>query len=214
MGRGPRPKGEYAGKSSVFSTRIRPDLRKSLERAAKTSGRSLSQEVEHRLRRSFVEDDKIADAFGDRRTYRLMRMMSDAIHLSQKDQNDETWLDNPFRFHVALAAMRSVVEAIEPSWSSLGEVDDLNMETATGAVGAAIAARLWLGVVQAKHSIELGSGSLADHINAIARSDIGEEVFGRARPAVMAFFSKTTWDPVALRALKDFQEESAKGDDE
>jgi hypothetical protein len=59
------------GRSLVH--RIRPDLRKSLERAAKASGRSLSQEVEHRLRRSFVEDDKIADAFGDRRTYRLMR---------------------------------------------------------------------------------------------------------------------------------------------
>jgi hypothetical protein len=209
MGKGPRPKGEYAGKSSVFSTRIRPDLRKSLERAAKTSGRSLSQEVEHRLRRSFVEDDKIADAFGDRRTYRLMRLMSDAIHLSQKHENDENWLDDPYRFQVALAAMRSVVEAIEPSAPSLGEVDDVNMEMATGAVGAAIAAQLWLGVVQAKHSIELGSGSLADHINSIARSDIGEEVFGRARPAVMAFFSKTSWDPVALRALKEFQEERA-----
>src|SRR5215831_7324793 len=106
MGKGPRPKGEYAGKSSVFSTRIRPDLRKSLERAAKTSGRSLSQEVEHRLRRSFVEDDKIADAFGDRRTYRLMRLMSDAIHLSL-NKNDENWLDDPFRFRIALEAMRS-----------------------------------------------------------------------------------------------------------
>src|SRR5436190_20191158 len=110
MGKGPRPKGEYAGKSSVFSTRIRPDLRKNLERAAKASGRSLSQEVEHRLRRSFVEDEKVAEAFGDRRTYRLMRLMSDAIQLSQNEENDGHWLDDPFRFRIALAAMRSVVE--------------------------------------------------------------------------------------------------------
>jgi hypothetical protein len=212
MGKGPRPKGEYAGKSSVFSTRIRPDLRKRLEKAAKTSGRSLSQEVEHRLRRSFVEDDKIADAFGDRRTYRLMRLMSDAIQLSQN--NAENWLDDPYRFRVALAAMRSVVEAIQPDTPSRDVVDYANRESATGAVGAAIAAKIWLGVVEAKHSIELGSGSLADHINSVARSDIGEEVFGRALPAIRAFFSRTYWNPAALDALKDFQEESAKEHDE
>ena len=52
----------------VFSTRIRPDLRDRLEKAAKQSGRSLSQEVEHRLRRSFVEDDKLlmSSATGER----------------------------------------------------------------------------------------------------------------------------------------------------
>jgi hypothetical protein len=216
MGKGPRPKGEYAGKSSVFSTRIRPDLRKNLERAAKTSGRSLSQEVEHRLRRSFVEDDKIADAFGDRRTYRLMRLMSDAIHLSRQDQNDENWLDDPFRFRVALAAMRSVIEAIEPHAPSLGEVDDAVFEDATNTLGEAIAGKLWSGVNQAKDSIELGSGSVADHINSIARSDMGEDVFGRALPAIRAWFWKTYRSPsqAALDAPQDVQEESAKGDDE
>lgn len=219
MGKGPRPKGEYAGKSSVFSTRIRPDLRKSLERATKTSGRSLSQEVEHRLRRSFVEDDKIADAFGDRRTYRVMRLMSDAIYLSQK--NDENWLDDPFRFRVALAAMRSVVEAIEPPTPSLGEVEDTEFQIMTDTLGEAIAGKLWFGVNQAKDSIEPGSGSRADHTNSIARSDIGENVFSRALPAIRAAFWKKYRSPsqAALDALQDVQEEylreeSAKGDDE
>jgi predicted HicB family RNase H-like nuclease len=180
MGKGPRPKGEYAGKSSVFSTRIRPDLRKNLERAAKTSGRSLSQEVEHRLRRSFVEDDKIADVFGDRRTYRLMRLMSDAIQFVQKHENDENWLDDPFRFRFALIAMLSVVEAIAPSVPSIGEAE----ENTTGLMGAAAAAEIWRGVAEAKRSIELGSGSRADHINSIARSDMGEDVIRRALPAI------------------------------
>jgi hypothetical protein len=226
MGKGPRPKGEYAGKSSVFSTRIRPDLRKSLERAAKSSGRSLSQEVEHRLRRSFVEDDKIADAFGDRRTYRLMRMMSDAIQLSQKEENDENWLDDPFRFRVALAAMRSVIEAIEPPTPSLGEVEDTEFQIMTDNLGEAIAGKLWFGVNQAKDSIELGSGSRADHINSIARSDIGEDVFGRALSAIrVAFWKKyRSLSQAAKDALQDvpkedlilrvLREESAKGDDE
>jgi hypothetical protein len=213
MGKGPRPKGEYAGKSSVFSTRIRPDLRKSLERAAKTSGRSLSQEVEYRLRRSFVEDDKIADAFGDRRTYRLMRMISDAIHLSQDYESaKKNWLDNYSRFHQALAVMGSVVAAIEPHPPpSLGEANDADVQRAPAAVGAAIAGKVWSGVVKANPSIELGSGSRADHINSIARSDIGEDVFGRALPGIRA---KTHWSQEAVDAVKDFQEESAKEHDE
>jgi hypothetical protein len=215
MGKGPRPKGEYAGKSSVFSTRIRPDLRKSLERAAKASGRSLSQEVEHRLRRSFVEDDKIADAFGDRRTYRLMRMMSDAIHLSWQDQNDENWLDDPFRFRVALAAMRSVIEAVEPHTPSLGEVDDALFEEETNRLGEVIAGELWFGVNQAKDSIGLGSGSLADRINSVARSDLGEDVFGRALSAIRVALKKYRSRPQAgSDALQDHQEEKANGDDE
>ena len=226
MGKGPRPKGEYIGKSSVFSTRIRPDLRKSLERAAKTSGRSLSQEVEHRLRRSFVEDERIAEAFGNRRTYRVMRMMSDAIQLSQKEENDENWLDDPYRFQVALAAMRNVVEAIEPYAPGTDEVSEANFETMTNAIGAAIAGELWFGVNQAKDSIEVGSGSQADRINSIARSDIGEDVFGRALPAIRAAFWKKyrSLSQAARDALRDvpkedlilrvLRKESAKGDDE
>ena len=204
MGKGPRPKGEYTGKSSVFSTRIRPNLRKSLEKAAKTSGRSLSQEVEHRLSRSFVEDDRIADAFGDRRTYRLMRLMSDAIQLSLDEESEQGWLDDPFRFRVALAAMRNVVEAIEPKTALLDEVSEANFETMTDALGAAIAGKLWLGVNHAKDSIELGSGSRADHVNSVARSDLGEDVFGRAIPAIR----------VAFRKLQDYQEQRAKEDEE
>ena len=46
---GRKPKGEFKGKSSVFSTRITPTTRAALEREAQRSGRSLSQEVERRL---------------------------------------------------------------------------------------------------------------------------------------------------------------------
>jgi TraY domain len=47
--RGRRPQGEYAGKTGVMSFRIRPDTKAALREAATTSGRSLSQEAEHRL---------------------------------------------------------------------------------------------------------------------------------------------------------------------
>jgi hypothetical protein len=46
--RGRVPKGEYAGKTEVMSFRITPDTKVALRRAAAASGRSLSQEAEHR----------------------------------------------------------------------------------------------------------------------------------------------------------------------
>jgi hypothetical protein len=49
-GAGRKPKGEFAGKTSTFTTRILPETRHALERAAKQSERSLSQQVEWLLR--------------------------------------------------------------------------------------------------------------------------------------------------------------------
>ena len=44
--RGRKPKGEFSGKLSNFSTRIQPETRKALEREAKASGKSISQLAE------------------------------------------------------------------------------------------------------------------------------------------------------------------------
>ena len=57
-GGGRKPRGEFSGKSAVFSTRITPQTRKQLDRAAADNDRSLSQEIEHRLRESFYPDQK------------------------------------------------------------------------------------------------------------------------------------------------------------
>jgi hypothetical protein len=51
-GAGRKPRGIYSSKTDTFTTRITPDTRRALEQAAAASGRSLSQEVEHRLRLS------------------------------------------------------------------------------------------------------------------------------------------------------------------
>ena len=178
--RGPAPKGEYAGQSSVFSTRIRPDLRRLMEKAAKQSGRSLSQEVEYRLRRSFVEDDKIADAFGDRQTYRLMRMMTDAIRLSEVEGT--SWLNDPYAFHIALSAALSVLGEVAPDMPSSDEVSEAMFESNVSSIGQAHAAKVWLGVASAKAAIQLNEGSHSDHINSVAQSDIGQEMLKRVYP--------------------------------
>jgi hypothetical protein len=48
-GAGRKPRGEFKGKSATLTTRITPETRAAMGRAAQKNGRSLSQEVERRL---------------------------------------------------------------------------------------------------------------------------------------------------------------------
>jgi hypothetical protein len=57
-GAGRKPRGEFAGKSATITTRIRPETRSSLEQAARASRRSLSQEIERRLRESLSSSER------------------------------------------------------------------------------------------------------------------------------------------------------------
>src|ERR1051326_1432381 len=100
--RGPAPRGEYVNKSKVFSTRLRPDTLDALKVAAEKSGRSLSQEVEHRLRRSFDFDGKVSDAFGDWSIYSLMRMIATAMTASFNPKTGASWADDPYVFNQAV----------------------------------------------------------------------------------------------------------------
>lgn len=217
MAKGPKPKGEYTGKSSVFSTRIRPDLRERLESATAESGRSLSQEVEYRLRRSFVEDDKISDGFGDRRTFRLMRLMAEAINLSTDGENKPgAWLENPLDFRIALSAALSVLEAVEPNGSALD--DDLEINAAYLGAGAALT--IWNDVRRAKASIGLNEGALADHINAVAKADIGAELMSRVErvSTALAFrryaeAAARVFNDRADSVMQDIQQEQLEDED-
>jgi hypothetical protein len=115
--RGPAPKGEYDNKSQVFSTRIRPDTRLALSEAAEKSGRSLSQEVEHRLVRSFDEEQKLTDVFGDRRTFSVMRLLASSLaqlHNLDDWSTPTHWLDDPRAFDQAILCIMTVLEAYRP----------------------------------------------------------------------------------------------------
>jgi hypothetical protein len=172
MPRGPAPRGEYAGKSSVFSTRIRPDLRRKLEQAAKKSRRSLSQEIEHRLRGTVVEDEKISERFGDRRTFLLMQMMAMAIRFKGDDNRPGAWLENPDDFEIAIAAALLVLEAVRPR----GAVDPDNpfLAFANRLKAEGIAFEIWKEIKKADPALSLTRGSRADHWNAKAKADLGE----------------------------------------
>lgn len=110
--RGPVPRGEYVNKSRVLSTRIKEDTRAALEDAAAESGRSLSQEIEHRLRKSFDDDLRISDRFGSRENYAVIRLL---VSLFEKAPNgSKSWLDDPDNFNHVLASITSVLNALRP----------------------------------------------------------------------------------------------------
>ncbi len=174
MPKGPAPRGEYAGKSSVFSTRIRPDLRQKLEQGAKQSGRSLSQEIEHRLRRSFVEDEKISDAFGDRRTYLIMKMIAMGINLPRmREEPDVSWLDDPYYFDLSIGTALSILEAIRPKGEITAPENDI-VRLVADLRAEGTAQSLWGKVLRANPSLPITAGSKYQHWFSMAKADLGK----------------------------------------
>lgn len=60
--RGPKAKGPYENRTTVVSTKITPELRDALHAGAKANGRSLSHEIEVRLRETFADLSPLAVA--------------------------------------------------------------------------------------------------------------------------------------------------------
>lgn len=73
------------------------DLRGKLDQASAESGKSLSQEIESRLERSFLSDSAnervIEAAFADKTTYRLMVMLATAKSLAEEETGKSTFKD-------------------------------------------------------------------------------------------------------------------------
>lgn len=114
--RGRRPTGNYKQKTEVFSTRITADLREQLDNAAKDRGHSLSQEVEHRLRRSFLNDREVTSIFGNRRNYAVLRLISTLMEAIRNPANPNAdWLDDPHAYDQLLQAIAQVLGALRPS---------------------------------------------------------------------------------------------------
>jgi hypothetical protein len=130
--RGPQPKGEYGGKiarTAVLSTRLQPDTRARLSKAAKASGRSLSQELEHRLRGSFIEEDKAVDFYGSQSNAAILKVIGTVIQSTctsalvkttdgwvpdvHKDPGE--WLRDPKLFDGVLTAIIHALMWFKPS---------------------------------------------------------------------------------------------------
>jgi hypothetical protein len=113
--RGRRPKGEYPEKKRVFASRIREDTWAKLQRAAASSGRSVSQEFEHRLRRGLDEDETIESTWGDQKTLSMMRLAAQAVQSLGNVQNAKVhWTADVDLFDAALEAITGTLRVFRP----------------------------------------------------------------------------------------------------
>jgi hypothetical protein len=160
--RGPAPKGEFEGKSRVFSTRIREDTRSALEDAARKSGRSLSQEIESRLQRTFTEDRTIDAAFGSRRNYALMVMLANVINWTENQTSSAKadWVDDPYSFDLVVRGINALLEHFKPP----GPIPQT--------IGAAT--EILYDVQTADLSLALNAGTRRQHRAKMLRADMGD----------------------------------------
>jgi len=111
-GRPTLPKAER--KRGILAFRARDDLRQVLTDAAKLSGRSVSEEIEHRLEQSFETADLIAGAFraasgeanGD-----LMRAIATAIWLIER-RTGKKWNEDQLTAIEVHSAIEGIVRAL------------------------------------------------------------------------------------------------------
>ena len=107
-GRPPLKKGE--AKRSSFNTRLRDRVKERLEAEAANAGRSLSEEIEFRLERSFAEEDAKIAEFGDKMTYRLMKLLSLAKEWVEEDAGKKMSKDWETFFGVWQAWQRLLIQ--------------------------------------------------------------------------------------------------------
>ena len=122
--RGRRPRGEFKNKLATISTRVTSDTREALEGAAAKSGRSLSQEIECRLRRSFDEERKIVDILGGPESYAFLRLIAQSIDMTARQAgviatlvrgHPVHWVNDPYVYDQAVKAVHVVLEAFRPA---------------------------------------------------------------------------------------------------
>ena len=90
----------------TMSTRLTPETRAQLEEAAAQSGRSLAQEIEIRLERSFVE-------FGKEETFLVARLLANAIHTIEV-VTGKNWMDDPEAHRQTQEACKNILDAFRP----------------------------------------------------------------------------------------------------
>jgi len=186
--RGPKPK-EEAARSHIFSVRLRSDLRESLQNAAKQNRRTLSEEIQKRLGRTFFEDEKIADSFGNRRNYLVMRIVALAVQWQWDPfftmQGD--WLDDPLKFDQAVKTVNLVLKALRPpgpkksvtiTTERFGRSSAFDPEgVATLEFTAHQGAAIWLKAInEADLAAPINKGNRIDHQMRMLKSELGDVV--------------------------------------
>jgi hypothetical protein len=176
--RGPQPKGEYGGKgdrTAVFSTRLRPETRNRLVAAAKTSGRSLSQELEHRLRWTFSEDDLGVKLYGTEQNAAVVNLIGATIQ-SVSTRNSvgrkHEWLKEQWLFDDVMTAIRHVLLWFRPG-------GDSGLRQITFGSGTDRADQLINEIRSSDPSLLITKGSARQHTMARLKEKLGDLVTAR-----------------------------------
>ena len=172
--RGPRPKGEYGGKigrTAVFSTRMQVDTRARLAAAAKAGKRSLSQEVEYRLRRTFIEDDTDARNFGSEQTGAVVRLLGATIaaaiaKISARGKGGHDWLAEPWAFDDVKDAIDHMLLWLRPGGES-------GMREIKLSSGTDVTDQLIEEIRTADPSLPITKGSTQQHARAMLKAKLG-----------------------------------------
>jgi len=94
--RGRPPTPTERAKRHAVGIRTTKALKDSLQRAADSSGRSVAQEIEFRLERSFESDEFLKEVFGTSRLQYIFKTFSAMVHATAPDECwDDSWLDDP-----------------------------------------------------------------------------------------------------------------------
>lgn len=127
-GRPARHQGERLSKNRTF--RVRGQLDEQLSAAADQSGRSVSEEIEFRLDRTFSEERSFLDVldhvYGPENVALLTSMgeiiksiafwaPAMALARSKNQHPDANWLDDPFLFEEIVKALNAFLGALRPS---------------------------------------------------------------------------------------------------
>ena len=111
-GRPPKTSGE--AKRSSFNTRIRSKLKTRLEMEAEKAGRSLSEEIEHRLEASLLEDDARFADFGGKGGYDLFHLVGKTLRVIGEQGGKEQWWREPETYNTITEMLPGLLEAFRP----------------------------------------------------------------------------------------------------
>jgi hypothetical protein len=171
--RGPQPKGEYGRKTArtaVLSTRLQPDTRARLLKTAKANRRSLSQELEHRLRRTFVEDDKTVEFYGTEQTAAVVKLIGltlNAAAARNSRRGRYEWLKEQWLFDDVIDAIVHTLLWFRPGGESGRQ--QITLSSTTDRVDELINE-----IRSADPSLPIAKGSSRQHAMAMLKDKLGD----------------------------------------